>query len=288
MLRVGLTGGIGSGKSTVSRLLAHHGAVVVDADAIAREVVAPGSEGLRAVVQRFGESVLAADGSLDRPALGRLVFADEDARRDLERITHPRIASRTAELVAAVPPSGIVVHDVPLLVEKRMGPAYHLVVVVGADEDTRRRRLVSARGMAADEVDARMAAQASDAERRAAADAWVDNGASVDSLVAEVDLLWSQRLTGYERNLELGLAGGPGEAADPQAAVERVAARWAYLLAGDLTSVSGASPARMRAELAPGADVAGRLAGGGFVAVGPCAYAGCDPALTVRVLIGPP
>src|SRR5688572_824402 len=151
MLRVGLTGGIGSGKSTAARRLQSLGAVVVDADALAREVVRPGSAGLAAVVDRFGERVLGADGALDRAVLGSLVFADARARADLEAVTHPLIAARTSELVAAAPQDAVVVHDVPLLVEKHLGPAYHLVVVVAAEAQTRVARLTSSRGM--DEAD---------------------------------------------------------------------------------------------------------------------------------------
>src|SRR5690242_1662208 len=146
MLRVGLTGGIGSGKSTVAQRLSTHGALVVDADVLAREVVATGSPGLVAIVERFGEGVLDDEGALNRPALGALVFADESARRDLEGITHPLIAQRTRELVEAAPADAVVVHDVPLLVEKHYGPGYHLVVVVGAEEATRVKRLMQTRG----------------------------------------------------------------------------------------------------------------------------------------------
>ncbi|NNM44812.1 dephospho-CoA kinase [Knoellia koreensis] len=205
MLRVGLTGGIGSGKSTVARRLAELGAVVVDADQLAREVVAPGSDGLAAVATRFGETVLAPDGSLDRAALGALVFADPDARRDLEGITHPLIARRTAELVAAAPEDAIVVHDVPLLVEKHYMPQYHLVVVVGAGEEVRLERLVQTRGMAEADARSRIAAQATDDERRAAADVWFDNDGSVDDLRTAVDALWRERLVPFEANVRDGI-----------------------------------------------------------------------------------
>ena len=146
MLRTGLTGGTGSGKSTVAHRLGERGAFVVDADVLAREVVAPGSEGLAAVVQEFGPEVLAPDGALDRTALAAVVFGDDGRRRALEAITHPLIAHRTGELVAAAPDDAVLVHDVPLLVEKRMGAGYHLVVVVDAPVEDRVRRLVG-RGM---------------------------------------------------------------------------------------------------------------------------------------------
>ena len=170
MLRIGLTGGIGSGKSTVTAALGELGALVIDADQLAREVLAPGSDGLQAVVERFGPGVLAADGSLDRPALASAVFGDESARRDLEAITHPRIAERTAQLMAQAPADKIVVHDVPLLVEKRMGSAYHLVIVVDAHQATRLERLVQQRGMSEADARARMDHQATDDQRLVAAD----------------------------------------------------------------------------------------------------------------------
>ena len=205
MLRVGLSGGIGSGKSTVAQRLSERGAVVIDSDRLAREVVAPGSEGLAAIADRFGDGVLEEDGSLNRAALGAIVFADEGARRDLEQLTHPRIAARTAELVAAAPPDAVVVHDVPLLVEKHLGAGYHLVVVVGADERTRLRRLMEGRGMTEDDVRSRMAAQATDEQRHAAADVWLDNAGSRDDLRCAVDELWEGRLVPFEHNVRPGI-----------------------------------------------------------------------------------
>lgn len=201
MLRVGLTGGIGSGKSTVAQRFSDRGAVVIDADVLAREVVAPGSDGLAAIVERFGDAVQEADGSLNRPALGAVVFADEAARRDLERMTHPRIAARTGELIAQAPDDAVIVHDVPLLVEKHLGPGYHLVVVVGADAETRRKRLMQTRGMTEQDVRDRMAAQASEAERRAAGDVWLDNSGTRDGLLEQVDTLWHGRLLPFELNV---------------------------------------------------------------------------------------
>ncbi|WP_427383054.1 dephospho-CoA kinase [Janibacter sp. G56] len=205
MLTIGLTGGIGSGKSTVSARLAERGAVVIDADKIAREVVEPGTAGLAAVVARFGSTVLGPEGALDRPALGRLVFGDEGARGDLEGLLHPLIRDRTRELLADAGREAIVVHDVPLLVEKHMGADYHLVVVVGADEGTRHARLVRDRGMGDADAWARIRAQASDEERRAAADVWLPNEGSVEELLAAVDRLWDERLVPYEDNLRAGL-----------------------------------------------------------------------------------
>lgn len=201
MLRVGLTGGIGAGKSTVARRLAQLGAVVVDADVLAREVVAPGSEGLAQVVEAFGTGVLQPDGALDRAALGRLVFGDPAARSRLEAITHPRIRALTDVRFAAAPDGAVVVHDVPLLVELGYEDRYHLVVVVHADAEERVRRLVAERG--SDEADARrrVAAQADDEQRRAAADVWLDNSAGRDDLLADVDALWRERLVPFERNV---------------------------------------------------------------------------------------
>lgn len=148
MLRVGLTGGIGSGKSTVSARLTQRGAVVIDADRIAREVVQPGTSGLAAIEDRFGAQVLLPDGELDRPALGRLVFGEPEALQALEAITHPAIWAQTATEFAAAKAAGaaVAVHDMPLLVEKAMSAEYHLVAVVGASEQTRVRRLVTHRG----------------------------------------------------------------------------------------------------------------------------------------------
>lgn len=203
MLRTGLSGGIGSGKSTVSARLAAHGAVVVDADRVAREVVEPGTPGLAQVVERFGPQVLGEDGSLDRPALGALVFADPRARRDLEAITHPLIQARSLDLFAAAPADAVVVHDVPLLVELDRGAGYALTVIVDVPEDERLRRLVQTRGMASDQARARIAAQADDEQRRAAADVLLDNSGSVEELHARVDALWHERLVPFERNLRL-------------------------------------------------------------------------------------
>lgn len=194
MLRIGLTGGIGAGKSTVARELERLGAVVIDADVLAREVVAPGTEGLAAVVEEFGETVLTANGALDRPALGRIVFADRAARRRLEEITHPRIAAETARRLAELPPGTVVVHDVPLIVENGLAENYDLVVVVGADEDVRLDRLVHDRGMAPEDALARIRAQATDAQRRAVADVWLDNSGTPEELLAQVRRLWDERL----------------------------------------------------------------------------------------------
>ncbi|SCL61413.1 dephospho-CoA kinase [Micromonospora eburnea] len=201
VLMVGLTGGIGSGKSAVASRLAALGAVVIDADRIAREVVAPGSEGLAEIVAAFSERVLDPHGALDRAALGSVVFADEAARRRLEAITHPRVRARTVELAAAAPADAIVVNDVPLLVEVGLAPTYHLVVVVRTAMRTRVERLARDRGMDRAEAERRIAAQADDARRDAAADVLLTNDGTRDELHAAVDALWRDRLLPYERNV---------------------------------------------------------------------------------------
>ena len=193
MLRIGLTGGIGSGKSTVSRLLAEHGAVIVDADVIAREVVEPGTPGLAAIVEAFGSAILAADGSLDRPALAAVVFAEPDERRKLDGIVHPLVRARAVEVAAAAPSDAVVVHDVPLLAETGQASSYDLVLVVEADPGTRVARLVQ-RGLTAEDARARIAAQATDEERRAIADVVLDNSGTPDELEAQVDRFWAERV----------------------------------------------------------------------------------------------
>lgn len=192
MLRVGLTGGIGSGKSEVSRRLAALGAVLVDADAIAREVVEPGTPGLAAVVAAFGEGVLRADGTLDRPKLGAIVFADEAELKRLNAIVHPLVAERTKEIVETAPPDAIVVHDVPLLTENDLAAAYDLVVVVDAPVEEQVRRLTTVRGMTDEAARARIAAQATREQRRAIADRIIDNSGPIESLAAQVDALWAE------------------------------------------------------------------------------------------------
>ena len=205
-MRVGLTGGVGSGKSTVSALLAAHGAVVIDADALAREVVEPGTPGYDAVVARFGSDVVGADGSLDRPALAAIVFNDEAARNDLNAIVHPLVGQRTAELMAATEPDDIVVYDVPLLVESGLADGFDVVVVVLADPDVRVRRLAE-RGMPEADARARMAAQASDEQRRAVAAEILTNDGSREELADQVDALWERlraRGAGLERPSRIG------------------------------------------------------------------------------------
>jgi dephospho-CoA kinase len=192
MLKVGLTGGIGAGKSEVSRLLASYGAVVVDSDVIAREVVAPGTPGLAAVVAEFGGGVLLPDGSLDRPKLGGIVFADRERLAALNAIVHPLVGRRSAELEAAAGDGAVVVHDVPLLAENGLAALYDLVVVVDAADGTRLGRLVGLRGMAEAEARARMAAQSSREQRLAVADVVIDNDGPLELLEPQVRVLWEQ------------------------------------------------------------------------------------------------
>lgn len=199
VLMVGLTGGIGSGKSVVAQRLAADGAVVIDADRIAREVVAPGSGGLAEVVAAFGAGVLGPDGGLDRAAMAARVFADPDARRRLEQIVHPRVRARTRELAAAAAPDAVVVNDVPLLVEAGLAAGYDLVIVVVADPEVRVARLRADRDMTGDEAWARIRAQASDEQRLAVADVVITNNGSLADVHAQVDQVWRERLAPYAK-----------------------------------------------------------------------------------------
>ncbi|SEP70244.1 dephospho-CoA kinase [Streptomyces radiopugnans] len=190
MLSVGLTGGIGAGKSEVSRLLGEYGAVIVDADRIAREVVEPGTEGLAAVVAEFGEEVLAPDGTLDRPRLGSIVFGDPERLKALNAIVHPLVGARSAELQRAAGEDAVVVHDVPLLTENGLAPLYDLVVVVDASPATQLDRLVRLRGMDEQDARGRMAAQATREQRLAVADIVIDNDGPLEKLEPQVAEVW--------------------------------------------------------------------------------------------------
>lgn len=191
MLRVGLTGGIGAGKSEVSRRLAAQGAVIIDADAAARDVVAPGTEGLAEIIDAFGPEILLPDGTLDRPRLGDLVFADPSKRAALNAIIHPRVGTRMSELEQAAGPNAIVVHDVPLIAENRLADAYDLVIVVDVPPRTQIDRLVKLRGMTRDQAKARIAAQATREQRLSIADIVVDNSGSLTELDRQVGDLWA-------------------------------------------------------------------------------------------------
>ncbi|GAA1554509.1 hypothetical protein GCM10009804_09240 [Kribbella hippodromi] len=192
MLRVGLTGGIGAGKSAVSARLAARGAVLIDSDVLAREVVARGTDGLAEVVAAFGTGVLTADGELDRPAVGRIVFGDDAARRKLEGIIHPRVRARAAEIERDAPADAVVVHDIPLLVETGQADKFDLVLVVDVPVEVQVERLTSQRGMTEAEATRRIASQASREERLAVADVVVDNSGSLAGLDRRIDALWTE------------------------------------------------------------------------------------------------
>ncbi|MFG1623430.1 dephospho-CoA kinase [Kribbella sp. NPDC049227] len=192
MLRVGLTGGIGAGKSSVSARLAERGAVVIDSDVLAREVVAKGTEGLAEVVTEFGAGVLTAEEELDRPALGQIVFGDAAARRRLEAIVHPRVRARAAEIEAAAPAGAIVVHDIPLLVETGQADRFDVVVIVDVPVDVQLERLTAQRGMPDTEAKQRIASQASREDRLAVAGLVVDNSGSLADLDRRVDEVWAE------------------------------------------------------------------------------------------------
>jgi dephospho-CoA kinase len=213
VLKIGLTGGIASGKSVVASRLAERGALLVDADALAREVVEPGTEGLQRIVAEFGDTVLGQDGHLDRPKLGALVFGNPERLIVLNGIVHPLVRSRAAAIVAAAPDDAVVVQDIPLLVETGQGSDFHLVVVVDAPEDVRLQRMLEHRGMTGEAARSRMAAQASREDRLAAADVILDNSGGMQDLLDQVDRLWDHRLAPFARNLAAGVRaprnGGP-------------------------------------------------------------------------------
>jgi dephospho-CoA kinase len=209
MLRIGLTGGIGAGKSTVSLTFSRCGGVVVDGDVISREVVEPGTEGLAALVDAFGDDILLPDGALDRPALAAKAFSNEANRKTLNGIVHPLVGKRRAEIIAAVPQDSVVVEDIPLLVESGMAPFFPLVVVVFADAELRVKRLIEHRGMAEDDARARIAAQAADEQRRAVADIWLDNSRSSAALTERAREVWAERITPFAHNLSAGNVARP-------------------------------------------------------------------------------
>ena len=197
MYLIGLTGGIASGKSTVAKRLASLGAVGIDADQLAREVVEPGTPGLAAIATEFGDAILLADGTLNRPALGAIIFSDPNRRERLNAITHPAIRRLTRDRVAAAgaaDPHAIVVYDVPLLAEAIAGGlvTFDLIVVVHADAEVRIERMVELRGLTREEATHRIAAQASDADRLALADVVIDNNGTIDATLAQVDAVWTR------------------------------------------------------------------------------------------------
>jgi dephospho-CoA kinase len=191
-VKAGLTGGIASGKSEVSRRLADLGAVLIDADAVAREVVEPGTPGLAAIVGAFGAGVLSPDGSLDRPRLGEMVFSDGALREKLNAIVHPLVSERMLEKERSAPPGSVLVHDVPLLTENGLAGLYDVVIVVDVPAATQLDRLVRLRGMPPDQAQARLSAQASREERLAIADIVIDNSGSLADLDRQVAGLWAE------------------------------------------------------------------------------------------------
>jgi dephospho-CoA kinase len=201
MLRIGLTGGIGAGKSALSATFEQCGGVIVDGDVISREVVQPGTDGLASLVKAFGDDILQPDGSLDRPALAAKAFRDDEARQLLNSIVHPLVGKRREEIIASVPEDSVVVEDIPLLVESGMAPMFPLVVVVHADVDLRIRRLVDQRGMPEDDARARIAAQADDDQRRAVADIWLENSGSQEELAQRARDVWDHRIVQFAHNL---------------------------------------------------------------------------------------
>lgn len=204
MLRIGLTGGIGAGKSTVSATFSECGGIVVDGDVISREVVEPGTEGLAKLVDAFGSQILQPDGALDRPALAAIAFSDETKRQTLNGIVHPLVAHRRSELIAAAAQDAVIVEDIPLLVESQMAPMFPLVVIVHADPELRVTRLIDYRGFSETDARARIAAQATDEQRRAVADVWLDNSGSAGELIERARELWYQRILPFAHNLTAG------------------------------------------------------------------------------------
>jgi dephospho-CoA kinase len=205
VLRIGLTGGIGAGKSTVSATFSELGGIVVDGDVISREVVEPGTEGLAALVEAFGADILQPDGALNRPALAAVAFSDDEKRKTLNGIVHPLVGRRREELIAAAPQDAVIVEDIPLLVESHMAPMFPLVIIVHADEEVRVARLIEHRGFSEADARARIAAQATEDQRRAVADVWLDNSGSADDLKQRAVELWNERVLPFARNLDAGL-----------------------------------------------------------------------------------
>lgn len=196
MIFVGLTGGIASGKSTVAARFAEHGAYIIDADQVARQVVEPGTPALAEIVERFGLEVInQQDGSLNRPALGRIVFSDPEKLAVLNGIVHPRVKKQTVELIRQAPDDAVVVYDVPLLVEAALDHDFDAIITVSAPEDVRRQRLVEHRGMTPEDAAARVAAQASESDRLARATHVVDSNGPLSQTVANADEVWRQLTT---------------------------------------------------------------------------------------------
>lgn len=280
-LMVAVTGGIGAGKSTVSARLRELGAVVIDSDQLAREVVAPGSSGLTAIAEAFGPQMVGGDGGLDRAALAAVVFADPAARRTLEHITHPRVRARFVELTAATEPGSVVVNDIPILVDLAVAATFHLVIGVHAAPSVRVERLIG-RGLTEADARARLAAQISDDDRRLLCDVWLPNDSTADHLTAAVDDLWISRILPFRDALVAGRRDGGGVPPDDPA---RERARHRVARALDLPMETVALSAGGLAVPGPDtADRTQRLAAAGFPPGSDGVTRAADPALALTVV----
>lgn len=293
MLSLGLTGGIAAGKSLLSARFRELGAIVIDADQLARDVVAPGTAGLAAVVDHFGAEVLLSDGSLNRAALGARVFSDKAELAALNAITHPLVRAAAAALNAAAGPDAIVVQDIPLLVESGQGPSFHLVVVAQAPSELRIERMIRDRGMSREDALARMAAQATDAERAAVADVVIVNDGCRDEAVAALDALWHERLLPFAANLAARRA-HVGTFDDDAAGTAKLLTRLKHALGESaviLTLNPDAAAPAVRVEAASGVSpdmVLEALAGAGYFPLadaggGATVLASADPGQPARI-----
>lgn len=304
MIRVGLTGGIGAGKSTVARTLTERGAYLIDADVIAREVVALGTDGLGQLVDAFGADILLPDGSLDRAALAAKAFVDDEQRQKLNGITHPLVGARAFELLEAAPVDAIVLQDIPLLVENGSAPFFHLAVIVHADEDVRLARLTGQRGMPEDDARARIKAQASVEDRRAVADVWLDNSGSPEDLSALAAELWDERLVPYESNVRNRVCAPQPETVvdfrrEWQLHAARLVGRLRVLGAEKVADVTHVGPTSQDGTAAPDVlefeirlasgtsaeDLSDVLADGGFPKRSPDVHANADPGRGVTITL---
>ncbi len=280
MMIVAVTGGIGSGKSTVSALLVARGGLLVDSDLVAREVVAPGSDGLAAIAECFGASVISPDGSLNRPAMASIVFSDPTARALLNDITHPLIRRRFAEVVQSAPADALIINDIPLLNSVQGAAGFALVIGVGADAERRISRLIG-RGLSETDARSRMGAQITDHERRLLADHWLDNDGTPEEIRAQVDDLWRSRLSVMNDNL---LHQRPAAASGfPPAAPALTQARIRLAAAGagvDVTDVTCSSRALTAVTVGdPGRDaLTSSMHRAGFVRLSTVLFGSADPA----------
>ncbi len=296
---MGLTGGIGAGKSTVATTFVERGGFHIDADKIAREVVEPGSEGLGRLVEAFGNGILADDGTLNRPALAAKAFADDEQRQKLNSITHPLIGARTQELLDAAPADAIVVQDIPLLVENHTAPFFHLVIIVGVDAEIRVQRLTTHRGVSESDARARIAAQATDEQRLLVADVWLDNSGSPDALAAAAGALWEERLVPYEAHVRADVVADPvadlvAAEPNPSALGTRLTNRLWAICGDKATQISVTADATSGAPIeltvrARDTDAITALSDllplGGFAHATDGTYGSADPGRPARVLV---